>query len=78
MYLKWRKEKTYYQKYCTQQGSHSYLMKGSKVLQRGKARRVQQHQTSFTKNVKGDSLSEKAKVMTRNIKKKKKKEKTNW
>ena len=48
-------------------------MKRSKVLQIGKAKRVQQHQTSFTKNVKGDSLSEKAKVMTRNIKKKKRK-----
>jgi len=61
------KEKTYYQECCTQQGSHSYLMKRSKVLQIGKAKRVWHQQSSFKKKVKGTSLSEKAKVMTINI-----------
>ena len=61
------KEKTYYQECCTQQGSHLYLMKRSKALQIGKAKRVWHQQSSFKKKVKGTSLSEKAKVMTINI-----------
>ena len=42
-------------------------MERSKALQT-KAKRVQHHQASFTKNVEGTSLSEKEKATTRNMK----------
>ena len=35
--IKWRKEKTYYQEYSTQQSCHSHLMEKSKALQRSKS-----------------------------------------
>ena len=61
------KGKTYNQEYSNWQGSHSDLMERSKVLQTSKLR-VQHHQASFMRNVKGTSLGEKEKTTTRNIK----------
>ena len=60
-YLKWWKRKTYNQDYSTQQGSHSDSTEELKPLQKGKAKRIQHHQTSFTTNAKGTSLGRKHK-----------------
>ena len=38
-------------------GSHSDSMEKSKLYRQGKAKRIQHHQNSYTKNVKGTSLS---------------------
>ena len=45
----------------TQQGSHSDSTEKFKLHRQGKAKRIQQHQTSFTTNAKGTSLGRKQK-----------------
>ena len=60
-YLKWWKGETYNKEYSPQQGSHSDSIEKSKALQVGKAKRIQQHQTSFATNAKGTSLGGKHK-----------------
>ena len=45
------------QEYSTKQGSHSDFREKSKALWTSKAKRIQHHETSFTPNAKGTSLS---------------------
>ena len=56
--LKLWKRRTYNQKYSTQKDSHSDLTEKSRQV---KVKRMQHHQTSFTTNAKGTSLSRKHK-----------------
>jgi len=43
--------KNYNQDYSTQQGSHSELIEKSKAFRQAKVKRIQYHQTSFTRDV---------------------------
>ena len=52
IYFKYWKGKMYNQDHCTQQGSHSKLMRYKKFFRQTKVKRIQYHQTSFTTNVK--------------------------
>ena len=61
------KGKTYNEEYSTQQDSPSDLMEKSKAVQTSKVKRIQHHQTSFTRNAKGTSLGRKQKTRKRPI-----------
>ena len=69
-YFKWWKGRTYNQEYSTHQDSHSDLMEKTKTFQTRKFKRIQQHQTSFTKHAKGNFPSRKCKRRKRPTEKK--------
>ena len=58
-YLKWWKGRTYNQEYSTQQNSCSDLTEKSNLYRQAKDKRIQHHQTSFTRTTKGTSLQRK-------------------
>ena len=71
IYSKWWKGRNYNQEYSMQKDSHSDFTEKSKALET-KVQRIQHHQTSFTINAKGTSLSRKHKRRERSTKNKSK------
>ena len=69
IYVKLWKGRIYNLQECsTQQNTHWDLVRKSKVFQKAEVKRIQHHETSFSTNVKGTSLSRKYKRRKRTTK----------